>query len=69
MFKRSATKIAAGLGKEAYTVETSKRKGAFVVYLDKVDEPIVELLDLTRPFTKLRQLDIEEVVKDIKKHG
>lgn len=66
VFKRSAAKIAAGLDKEAYTVETSTKKGSFIVHLDSIDEPVVELVGLVRPFTKLRQLDLDEVVEKIK---
>ena len=65
MFKRSAAKIAAGLDSEAYAVETSKKKGSFIVHLDVLNEPVVELVGLVRPFTKLRQLDLDEVVKKI----
>lgn len=67
MFKRSAAKIVAGLDKDAYTVEISKRKGSFVVHLDDIEEPVVDLTGLTRPFTKLRQLDLDAVVEEIKK--
>ena len=66
VFKRSAAKIVAGLDKDAYTVEISKKKGSFVVHLDDIAEPIVGLTGLTRPFTKLRQLDLDAVVEQIK---
>jgi hypothetical protein len=68
VFKRQAAKIAAGLEKEAYAVEVSKKKGAFVVRLDIANEPIIELMGLVRPFTKLRELDIDDVVAKIKAH-
>ena len=39
------------------------RKGCFEVRID--GDIIVSLLDLPRPFTKLRALDLEQVAKDI----
>ena len=39
------------------------RKGCFEVRIDGAI--IVSLLDLPRPFTKLRALDLEQVAKDI----
>ena len=69
VFKRSAAKIEAGLKDLGFKfqVNTDKpRKGAFVVTMEGVDEPIVELLNLARPFKKLRELDIDEVIETIK---
>lgn len=46
------------------------RKGSFVITLmvDDVsssDSPLVELLDMPRPFKKLRELDLDEVIAKI----
>jgi hypothetical protein len=41
------------------------RKGSFVITVNGNEKPIVELLDLPRPFTKLRNLDLEATVTDI----
>jgi hypothetical protein len=54
VFKRSAAKLATGLDKEAYAVEMAEKKGAFVVHLDIENEPIIELMGLVRPFTKVK---------------
>ena len=67
VFKRSAAKIVAGLDKDIFSVEIAKKKGSFVVKLDVVDKPIIELVGLVRPFTKLRELDLDKVVDKIKK--
>lgn len=37
------------------------RKGSFVVQMN--GETVIELLAMPRPFTKLRETDVEEVVK------
>eukprot|EP01040_Poterioochromonas_malhamensis_P013199 gene13199-14487_t len=44
---------------------TKPRKGAFVITREGKDTPIIELLDMPRPFTKLKNLDIDEVIADI----
>lgn len=58
------------MGKAAKVVvnEDKPRKGAFVVTVSGVKEPIVELLDLKRPFGPLKALDMEEVVQNVLKH-
>lgn len=64
MFKRAATKVQTVLQSAGYKVtinESKPRKGAFVVSLG--DKTVIELLDMPRPFTKLRNTDVEEVVK------
>jgi len=43
------------------------RKGAFVVTVAGVEKPIVELLDMPRPFSKLKALTIEDVASNVKK--
>ena len=45
--------------------ETKPRKGCFVVSIktpDKEDKIIIELLDLQRPFSLLKALDVEAVI-------
>jgi hypothetical protein len=47
-----------------YTVQINPekaRKGSFVVVIN--DKTVIELLAMPRPFTKLRETDVEEVVK------
>ena len=34
----------------------------FVVKIEGREEPLVELLDLPRPFTKLKALDIDSII-------
>jgi hypothetical protein len=41
------------------------RKGAFVVRVDGQEDPLVELLDMPRPFKKLRELDLDELIQKI----
>lgn len=43
------------------------RKGAFVVTVVGADKPVVQLLDMPRPFSKLKALTIEDVASDVKK--
>jgi hypothetical protein len=38
------------------------RKGSFVVTIEGRDEPVVELLSMPRPFTKLKALDMDELI-------
>jgi len=62
-FKSRAAKIQKAVGKKA-TVEINKEKpgrGNFVVRVSGVEEPIVELLSLKRPFPPLKALDMEEI--------
>jgi len=62
-FKSRAAKIEKAVGKKA-TVEINKEKpgrGNFVVRVNGVQEPIVELLSLKRPFPPLKALDMEEI--------
>lgn len=67
-FKTRALKLSDLLTKNGYTVEcnTEKpRKGCFVVKCG--DEIVVELLNMPRPFAKLKALDIEELAQSILK--
>ena len=44
------------------------RKGAFEVRVEGVAAPIVSLLALPRPFTKLRELDLTSVAEEVVGH-
>lgn len=49
-------------------VEINKEKptrGSFVVRVDGVDKPVVELTDLKRPFPALKALDMDAIVSQI----
>lgn len=65
MFKGRAAKVeavlkAAGL---KVTINAEKpRKGSFVVTLPG-GKKIIELLDMPRPFAKLKAMDVEEVTR------
>ena len=45
--------------------EEKPRKGCFEVSVD--GKPVVSLLDMPRPFAKLKALDMEEVAADVVK--
>ena len=40
-------------------------KGNFIVKVSGVDEPIVELKGMTRPFSALKELDMDEVIAKV----
>ena len=66
-FKSRANKIAKAVGDKAI-VEINKEKpgkGNFVVRVSGVDEPIVELLGLKRPFPPLKALDMDEICDNV----
>jgi len=49
-------------------VEVNKEKpgkGNFVVTIEGIDEPIVSLLGMIRPFPALKALDMDEIYKNI----
>ena len=63
MFKNRAEKVAAVLKKAgliAVINDVKPRKGAFCVTIGS--KKVIELLDLPRPFTKLKSMDVEAVV-------
>lgn len=67
-FKTRAAKVEKALKDAGYTVSinpSKPRKGAFVITREGKETPIIELLDMPRPFTKLKNLDIDEVIADI----
>lgn len=45
------------------TIERDSSCGGFEVFVDEV--AVVSLLNMPRPFTKLRELDLEVVAKDV----
>lgn len=66
-FKTRANKIATAVGGKAL-VEINKEKpgkGNFVVRVQGVDEPIIELLGLKRPFPSLKALDMDDVCQQV----
>jgi hypothetical protein len=69
VFKTRAGKFEKALKELGYSVSvnpTKPRKGAFVITLEGCSEPLVELLDMQRPFTKLRNLEMEPVIEKLK---
>ena len=71
MFKGRAAKLEQSLKAQGVVIEINKekpRKGAFVVSA-KVGalKPVIllELLDMPRPFTKLKALDFDVVATDV----
>lgn len=70
MFKRSAEKLTAAVkaakpGASVVVNEEKPRKGAFEVKVG--DKVVVSLLNLPRPFAKLRALDLDSVAADVVK--
>lgn len=66
-FKTRATKISKGVGSKA-KVEINKDKpgkGNFVVKVSGIAEPIVELLQMKRPFPPLKALNMDDVVQKV----
>jgi hypothetical protein len=37
----------------------------FVVRVEGAEEPLVELLDMPRPFSRLKALDLDEIISEI----
>ncbi len=65
-FKTRALKIKNALEDANVVVNEEKpRKGSFVITIEGESTPIIELLNLTRPFTKLKELDIDEIIRTI----
>ena len=49
-------------------VEINKEKpgkGNFIVSIAGVDDPIVELTEMKRPFKALKELDMEDVIEKV----
>lgn len=71
-FRTRSDKIVKGVGSKAAgaKVEVNKEKpgkGNFIVTVSGVDKPIVELRGMSRPFSALKALDMEEVVQNVLK--
>jgi len=67
-FKTRASKVEKALKDAGYAVIINgekPRKGAFVITIEGQSKPIVKLLDMPRPFNKLKALDIDEIVQSI----
>lgn len=54
-------------GYEVVINNTKPRKGCFEVTVSGVDDPVVSLLDMPRPFSKLKALTMEDVAEDVVK--
>ena len=56
-----------GVGGRAKVVVNAEKpeKGNFVVRVEGVEKPIVELIGMKRPFPALKSLDMEEVVENV----
>ena len=70
VFKTRAGKVEKALTPLGVLVTVNKekpRKGSFVIIRERdgKSETVVELLDLTRPFKKLRDLDIDALVEKL----
>lgn len=68
MFKRQAAKVETLLKKAGWSVSINAdkpRKGAFVVTIVGESKPAIEFLALARPFTKLREFDLDAAVEKI----
>ena len=71
VFKRTANAVKEGLAAKnvkGVTINDSNdkpRRGSFVVSVVGQPTPVVEMLGLTRPFAKLRALDVAETVNAI----
>ena len=66
VFKKGALKAENALKEAGYKVTINgdrPRKGAFVVTSNQHKDPLIELLSMPRPFTKLRELDLEAAVR------
>ena len=64
MFRTRAAKVVKVLeaaGMKASVNAEKPRKGSFVVTIG--GKKVIELLNMPRPFTKLRETDVEEIVQ------
>jgi translation initiation factor 1 (eIF-1/SUI1) len=58
-----------GVGSKA-KVEVNKEKpgkGNFVIRVEGVEDPVIELTGMKRPFKSLKALDMEEVLENVLK--
>lgn len=68
MFKKASTKADSFLKAAGYSVSINAerpRKGSFVITLEKCGkkQTIVNLLDMPRPFKKLREADLDTLLQ------
>eukprot|EP00551_Chaetoceros_affinis_P003444 CAMPEP_0203649030 /NCGR_PEP_ID=MMETSP0088-20131115/20714_1 /ASSEMBLY_ACC=CAM_ASM_001087 /TAXON_ID=426623 /ORGANISM="Chaetoceros affinis, Strain CCMP159" /LENGTH=138 /DNA_ID=CAMNT_0050507285 /DNA_START=36 /DNA_END=452 /DNA_ORIENTATION=+ len=66
-FKSRAAKIKKAVGNKA-AVEINKEKpgkGNFIIRISGIDNPIVELKEMKRPFKPLKELDMEDVIEKV----
>ena len=67
VFKRKAATVEAFFKDKGFAIEINKekpRKGAFVVKEEGNEKALIELLDMPRPFTKLKTLDFDTVLAE-----
>jgi len=66
-FKSRANKIAKAIGNKARVDINIEKpgKGNFVVRVIGMEQPVVELLAMKRPFPSLKNLDIDDVCKKV----
>jgi translation initiation factor 1 (eIF-1/SUI1) len=66
-FKTRANKIAEAVGSRAKVLINQEKpgKGNFVIRVSGVDEPIIELKAMKRPFPPLKALDMDELAKKV----
>ena len=66
-FKTRANKIAEAVGSKAKVIINQEKpgKGNFVIRVSGIDEPILELKAMKRPFPPLKALDMDEVANKV----
>lgn len=66
-FKTRAMKVYNALNNQYDVIinENKPRKGCFVIQIEGQTSPIIELLNMSRPFTKLKELDMDDVIQSI----
>ena len=70
VFKTKAAKVEKALKASHADVKVNinndkPRKGSFVVTIVGEDKPRIELLDMARPFKKLKELDLDKEILSI----
>jgi translation initiation factor 1 (eIF-1/SUI1) len=68
VFKTRATKLEKALKSAGFAVTINPekpRKGSFVVTVEGAAEPALELLNMARPFTALKGVDMDEIAAKI----
>lgn len=70
MFRSRAKRVSDAAAAAGFTVTingTKPRKGAFVVTVEGESKPLLELLNLPRPFTKLKETDFDALGEALQK--